>query len=159
MKRKRFTDEQIIGILSEHEAGANCADLCRTHGMSEGTFYNWKAKFGGMTASEAKRQKALLGLSERRACRIVGADRKMVRYQSQRAPDTALRGGQPDHEYIERRDQDTQEMLLRLAFSSTSTPEEIETLEGRDSLGHGSHGTQTRKVFLSACALAAIVMF
>ena len=44
MKRTRFTDEQIIGILSEHEAGAKCADLCRKHGMSEGTFYNWKAE-------------------------------------------------------------------------------------------------------------------
>lgn len=59
MKRTRFTDEQIIGILAEHEAGAKCADLCRKHGMSEGTFYNWKAKFGGMTFSEAKRLKGL----------------------------------------------------------------------------------------------------
>ncbi len=57
MKRTRFTDEQSIGILDEHEAGAKCADLCRKHGMSEGTFYNWKAKFGGMTVSEAKRLK------------------------------------------------------------------------------------------------------
>lgn len=59
MKRTRYTDERIIGILSEHEAGAKCADLCRKHGMSEGTFYNWKAKFGGMTVSEAKRLKTL----------------------------------------------------------------------------------------------------
>jgi len=59
MKRTRFTDEQIIGILAEHEAGAKCADLCRKHGMSEGTFYNWKTKFGGLTVSEAKRLKAL----------------------------------------------------------------------------------------------------
>ncbi|WP_425430962.1 IS3 family transposase [Donghicola tyrosinivorans] len=137
MKRTRFTDEQIIGILTEHEAGAKCADLCRKHGMAEGTFYNWKAKFGGMTVSEAKRLKTLedenaklkkllaeqmldlaamrelvfkkvvapvakreavallrgqFGFSERRACRIAGADRKMVRYVAQRAPDTALRG-------------------------------------------------------------------
>ena len=49
MKRTKCTDERIIGILSEHEAGAKCADLCRKHGMSEGSFYNWKAKFGGMT--------------------------------------------------------------------------------------------------------------
>lgn len=49
MKRTRFTDDQIIGILAEHEAGAKCADLCRKHGMSEGTFYDWKAKFGGMS--------------------------------------------------------------------------------------------------------------
>ncbi|GAA4216196.1 hypothetical protein GCM10022290_02460 [Sagittula marina] len=47
------------GILSEREAGAKCADLCLKHGMSEGTFYNWKARFGGMTMSEAKRLKAL----------------------------------------------------------------------------------------------------
>ena len=59
MKRAQFTEEQIIGILAEHEAGAKCADLCREHGMSEGTFYNWKARFGGMTVSEAKRLKTL----------------------------------------------------------------------------------------------------
>jgi len=149
MKRTIRTEEQIIGILQEHEAGAKCADLCRKHGMSEGTFHAWKAKYSGMTVSEAKRLKALdraivrhwsedngegecqaeeaagradarhggdegtavkkvvapsakreavahlealLGLSERRACRIAGADRKMVRYRSQRAPDTDLRG-------------------------------------------------------------------
>lgn len=59
MKRSGFTDEQIIGILGEHEVGAKCADLCRKHGMSESTFYHWKAKFGGMTVSEVKRLKAL----------------------------------------------------------------------------------------------------
>lgn len=59
MKRTSFTDEQIIGILGEHEAGAMCADLCRKHGILEGIFYNWKAKFGGMTVSEAKRLKTL----------------------------------------------------------------------------------------------------
>ena len=59
MKRKRFSEEQIIAILREHEAGVATADLCRKHGMSEGTFYNWKAKFGGMTVSEAKRLKTL----------------------------------------------------------------------------------------------------
>ena len=59
MKRTRFTDEQIIGILTEHEAGVKCADLCRKHGMSEGTFYNWRAKSGGMTVSEITRPKAL----------------------------------------------------------------------------------------------------
>jgi len=59
VKRSRFTDEQIIGILKEHEAGARTADLCRKHGMSETAFYNWKAKFGGMDVSEAKRLKAL----------------------------------------------------------------------------------------------------
>ena len=59
MKRTIRSEEQIIGILQEHEAGAKCADLCRKHGMSEGTFYAWKAKFGGMEPSEAKRLKAL----------------------------------------------------------------------------------------------------
>ncbi len=59
MKRKRFTEEQIIAVLKEHEAGAKTADLVRKHGISEATFYNWKAKFGGMEVSEAKRLKAL----------------------------------------------------------------------------------------------------
>jgi putative transposase len=59
MKRSRFTEEQIIGILQEQEAGAKAADLCRKHGMSEATLYNWKAKFGGMDVSDAKRLKAL----------------------------------------------------------------------------------------------------
>ncbi|WP_442869788.1 IS3 family transposase, partial [Bradyrhizobium sp. CCBAU 11361] len=133
----RFTEEQIIAVLKEHEAGAKTADLARRHGISEATIYNWKAKFGGMDVSEAKRLRALeeengklkkllaeqmldaaalrellfkkmvgpaakraavahlqavMSLSERRACSIVGADRKMVRYRSSRPPDAALRG-------------------------------------------------------------------
>jgi putative transposase len=59
MKRKRFTEEQIIGILREQEAGAKTADLVRKHGVSEATLYNWKAKFGGMDVSDARRLKAL----------------------------------------------------------------------------------------------------
>jgi putative transposase len=55
MKRKSWSEEQIIGVLKEHEAGAKTADLCRKHGMSEATFYTWKSKFGGMEVSEAKR--------------------------------------------------------------------------------------------------------
>ena len=59
MKKQRFTEEQIIAVLKEQETGAKAADLCRKHGISEATFYNWKAKYGGMEVSEAKRLKAL----------------------------------------------------------------------------------------------------
>ena len=58
-KRKRFTEEQIIGILREHELGAKTADVCRKRGISEATFYKWRSKYGGMDVSEAKRLKAL----------------------------------------------------------------------------------------------------
>ncbi|WP_132528726.1 IS3 family transposase [Rhizobium sp. BK376] len=136
MKKQRFTEEQIIAVLKEQEAGAKAADLCRKHGISEATFYNWKAKYGGMEVSEAKRLKALedenarlkkllaeqmldaaalrellgkkmvgpaakreavthlkavMGLSERRACQIISADRKTVRYRSSRPPEVELR--------------------------------------------------------------------
>lgn len=57
--RKRFSEEQIIGVLREAEAGTKVADLLRKHGISEATFYNWRAKYGGMTVSEAKRLKEL----------------------------------------------------------------------------------------------------
>ncbi|MGH0241815.1 IS3 family transposase [Sinorhizobium meliloti] len=132
MKKQRFTEEQIIGVLKEQETGVKAADLCRKHGISEATFYNWKAKYGGMEVSEAKRLKALedenaklkkllaeqmldvaalrellgkkmvgpaakreavthlkvtMGLSERRACQIISADRKTVRYRSSRPPE------------------------------------------------------------------------
>lgn len=135
MKKQRFTEEQIIAVLKEQEAGMKVADLCRKYGISDATFYNWKAKYGGMEVSEAKRLKALeeenaklkkllaeqmldaaalrellakmvgpaakreavmhlkavMGLSERRACQIVSADRKMIRYRSCRPPEVELR--------------------------------------------------------------------
>lgn len=59
MRRSRFSDDQIIGILKEQEAGAKTADVCRRHGISEQTFYRWKSKYGGLEVSEAKRLKSL----------------------------------------------------------------------------------------------------
>ena len=59
MKRSRFKEEQIIGVLKEHQAGLSAAELCRKHGISDATFYNWRSKYGGMEVSEAKRLKQL----------------------------------------------------------------------------------------------------
>ena len=59
MKRTRFSEEQIIGVLKEAEAGAKTAELARRHGVSEATIYNWKAKYGGLEVSEAKRLRSL----------------------------------------------------------------------------------------------------
>lgn len=59
MKRSKFTEEQIVGILREQEAGEKIADVCRRHGVSSATFYAWKAKYGGLEVSDAKRLKAL----------------------------------------------------------------------------------------------------
>jgi putative transposase len=59
MKRSRFSEEQIIGILKEHQAGLSAAELCRKHGISDATFYTWRKKYGGMEVSDARRLKTL----------------------------------------------------------------------------------------------------
>ncbi len=59
MKRSRFSDEQIIGILKEHQARLSAAELCRKYGISDATFYKWRSKYGGMEVSEAKRLRGL----------------------------------------------------------------------------------------------------
>lgn len=59
--KKRFTEEQIIHVLKEHAVGAKVAELCRKHGISDATLYKWKAKFGGMEVSDAKKLRALEG--------------------------------------------------------------------------------------------------
>jgi putative transposase len=59
MKRSRFTQEQIIGVLKEHQAGSTAADLCRKHGISDATFYTWRSKYGGMEVSDAGKLKGL----------------------------------------------------------------------------------------------------
>jgi putative transposase len=112
MKRQRHSEEQIIAILKEHEAGMKTADQCRKHGVSEATFYNWQAKYGGLEVPEAKRLRGLesekmvtpsakreavahlrsaFDMSERRACRIIDCVRMTVRYHCRRPDDVGLR--------------------------------------------------------------------
>jgi putative transposase len=59
MKKSRFSEEQIIGILKEHQAGLSALELCRKYGISDATFYNWRSRYGGLEVSEVKRLKAL----------------------------------------------------------------------------------------------------
>ncbi len=59
MKKSRFTEDQIIGVLKEHQAGIPTAELCRKHGISDATFYNWRSRYGGMEISDARRLKSL----------------------------------------------------------------------------------------------------
>ena len=59
MKRSRFSEEQIIGILKQHQAGLSAAELCRQHGISDATFYKWRSKYGGMEVADARRLKGL----------------------------------------------------------------------------------------------------
>lgn len=75
MDRRRYTEEQIIGVLKEAEAGVQTPDLCRKHGIHEGTLYRWKAKFGGLTVSEVKRLRALE--EENRCLKQIVADQAL----------------------------------------------------------------------------------
>lgn len=59
MKRSRYTEEQIIGLLKEHQAGVSASELCRKHGISDATFYKWRSKYGGMEVSDAKKLRGL----------------------------------------------------------------------------------------------------
>jgi len=65
MARKRYTEEQVIGVLQEAEAGTKVAELCRKYGISDATYYNWKAKYAGLTVSELRRLKSLEGKNQR----------------------------------------------------------------------------------------------
>lgn len=73
MRRSRFTEEQIIEILKEHEAGVPVSDLCRKHGVSDASIYKWKARFGGMDVSEANRLKALEDENAKLKCMLADA--------------------------------------------------------------------------------------
>ena len=75
MKARRYTEEQIIAVLKEGEAGARVADLCRKYGMSDATYYNWKVKYAGMTVSDVKRLKALE--AENRRLKQIVADQAL----------------------------------------------------------------------------------
>ena len=76
MKKSRYTDSQILAILKQNEAGVSVPDLCREHGMSDATFYNWRAKFGGMDASLMKRLKELE--EENRRLKKMYAEEKLI---------------------------------------------------------------------------------
>ena len=77
MKRKRFTEEEIIGILERSEAGAKNQELCRKHGISEQTFYRWRSKYGGMQVSEAKKLRGLE--AENRTLKQLLAEAHLIR--------------------------------------------------------------------------------
>jgi putative transposase len=101
MRRSRFGEEQIIGILREHETGATTAEVCRRHGISDATFYKWKAKYGGMEVSDAKKLKGLEDENRRLKTLLAeamldNAARKICSEKTAKACGTAD-GSCPDH--------------------------------------------------------------
>lgn len=86
MKKKRFSEEQIIAVLEEAEAGAKVLDLCRKHGISDATFYNWKPKYAGMTVADVRRLRELEGENQRPVSRRV-SERALVLEHAARALD------------------------------------------------------------------------
>ena len=142
MKRSRYTEEQIIGILKEQEAGAKTADLCRKHGISEATFYKWKAKYGGLEVSEAKRLKALedenaklkklLGRGDARQRRAEGsAGKKMVTPAAKREAVAHLRSA---FEMSERRACDDRLRRMTVRYRSRR-PDDAELRAAAESTG------------------------
>ena len=81
VKSSRFSEEQIIGILKQSEAGAKTGDLCRQHGISAATFYGWRSKYGGLEVSEAKRLKQLEEENSRKCCEVSFEDEKKLTYR------------------------------------------------------------------------------
>ncbi len=100
MKKSRFSEEQIIGMIKEQESGIATAEVCRKHGISTASFYKYKSKFGGLDVSDAKKLKSLTDenakLSQRRACDVLDVDRSSVRYTSIRPDDSNLRKAMKD---------------------------------------------------------------
>lgn len=107
MKKARFSEEQVVGILKQHEPGMKTADLCREHNISGATFHAWKAKYSGLEVNEAHELKRLVApaarrtavsytieqyrIGERRACRLAGISRSSRRYQPTLERDDTLR--------------------------------------------------------------------
>ena len=92
MRKSRYTDEQIIGFIKQADAGMSVADLCRREGFSSATFYKWRAKFGGMEASDAKRLRDLEAESQRLHCTQISIE---TPYRNQQLIDTILQTCRP----------------------------------------------------------------